>query len=283
MYTLCVSRECWQRPKQGLSWQAYALSNPGMAWKEEREEEGQPFSFLWNEPPLAAAAPPTMLPFPSLCATTARRMQLYYTSSWNQGRLPREQECAEIREYSRESENVLNEQHRWQRFEERTSTAVPMDGARGSMANPGTKNTGRHLVKKAAPGAKALKIPSTLPGTIISRKIMAANRTILASRRQDHHERIQAIREMGEGHWRHRPVFETQWLIPNRRDARVFVISQSWSTAFPSDRSLNDPRLLHRRSMGHFFQLNSYLDISQSLITLHIWVLRKNGWPGSMM
>jgi hypothetical protein len=51
-----------------------------------------------------------------------------------------------------------------------------MDGARGSMAKPGTKNTGSHFVKSAAPGANALKILSPIPGKIVSVRSIVANR-----------------------------------------------------------------------------------------------------------
>jgi hypothetical protein len=51
-----------------------------------------------------------------------------------------------------------------------------MDGARGSMAKPGTKNTGSHFVKRAAPGANALKIPSPIPGKMVSERSSVANK-----------------------------------------------------------------------------------------------------------
>ena len=60
-------------------------------------------------------------------------------------------------------------------------------------------------------------------------------------------------------------------------------LSHSCGLRFPSDRSLNNPRLLHGQ-MARLFQVNSYLDLSQSLTTFQICsLLRKNGWPGSMV
>jgi hypothetical protein len=41
-----------------------------------------------------------------------------------------------------------------------TSIAEPIGGARGSMARPGTKNTGNHLMSQAAPGAIIAHIAS---------------------------------------------------------------------------------------------------------------------------
>lgn len=46
----------------------------------------------------------------------------------------------------------------------RTSKPEPTEGASGSIANPGTKKTGNHLVKRAAPGPRLEKMESPSPG-----------------------------------------------------------------------------------------------------------------------
>ena len=56
-----------------------------------------------------------------------------------------------------------------------TSKGLPIDGARGSMARPGTKNTGNHLAKMAAPGLNTSKAASPNPGRMSSATTMSAN------------------------------------------------------------------------------------------------------------
>jgi len=51
-----------------------------------------------------------------------------------------------------------------------------MDGASGSIANPGTKNTGNHFANTLAPGVNVAKILSPRPGLIISDKTIATKR-----------------------------------------------------------------------------------------------------------
>ena len=57
-----------------------------------------------------------------------------------------------------------------------TSTGDPMLGARGSIARPGTKNTGSHLAKNPAPGVSEVNIASPSPGLTTSNKFIRTNR-----------------------------------------------------------------------------------------------------------
>ena len=59
----------------------------------------------------------------------------------------------------------------------RTSTPDPTLGAKGNMANPGTKKTGNHLVKSAVPGPNAVYSDLPLPGTITSMRSKVKNKT----------------------------------------------------------------------------------------------------------
>ena len=58
-----------------------------------------------------------------------------------------------------------------------TSIPDPTLGANGNMANPGTKNTGNHLVNKAVPGPNAVKMDWPEPGTTRSATNKAKNKT----------------------------------------------------------------------------------------------------------
>lgn len=51
-----------------------------------------------------------------------------------------------------------------------------MDGARGSMARPGTKNTASHLARRLAPGLNKAKRESPAPGLTTSAMTITAKR-----------------------------------------------------------------------------------------------------------
>mmetsp|Transcript_28933 Transcript_28933/g.78388 ORF Transcript_28933/g.78388 Transcript_28933/m.78388 type:complete len:252 (-) Transcript_28933:219-974(-) len=57
-----------------------------------------------------------------------------------------------------------------------TSIPDPTLGAKGSMANPGTKNTGSHLVRRVVPGVRYSNIAFPFPGAMASANTKKANR-----------------------------------------------------------------------------------------------------------
>ena len=58
-----------------------------------------------------------------------------------------------------------------------TSKIDPTDGAIGSIARPGTKNTASHFVKRVVAGVKYSKIESPSPGTIALETTRKANKS----------------------------------------------------------------------------------------------------------